>query len=319
VNNIPLRRFVLSACDGPFGSAIKSNDYVENGARVIRLGNIGINEWRDHDRAFLPVDYWRQLLGHHAKPGDIVMAALGDEGNPVGRTCVIPENLGPALVKADCYRIRFDRERVDPRFLSAFLSSSAGLARAAQVAEGATRPRLTLNKALSLPVPDLPLNEQRLIADFLQARVAIIDALIRKNRSMIGLVGERVWASFVERVTEVTSREMPLRRALRGIHDGPFGSAFSSSDYSDEGAYVVRLGNIGFGEFRHGLRAYIPLEMYHSFLRHQVQQGDLLIAGLGDERNHAGRACVAPDLGPAMVKGLYATKRGERPRSLAVR
>jgi len=28
-----------------------------------------------------------------------------------------------------------------------------------------------------------------------------------------------------------------------------------------------------------------------------------LIAGLGDARNHAGRACVAPDLGAAIVKG----------------
>ena len=48
---------------------------------------------------------------------------------------------------------------------------------------------------------------------------------------------------------------------------------------------------------------FIPLELYGHFLRHRVRAGDLLIAGLGDENNHAGRACVAPDLGSAIVKG----------------
>jgi type I restriction enzyme S subunit len=90
---------------------------------------------------------------------------------------------------------------------------------------------------------------------------------------------------------------------LVSVTDGPFGSAFSSSDYSDEGAAVVRLGNIGFAEYRGTDQAYIPLPLWRTFRQHHVSRGDLLIAALGDDRNHAGRACVAPDLGPALVKG----------------
>jgi type I restriction enzyme S subunit len=38
-------------------------------------------------------------------------------------------------------------------------------------------------------------------------------------------------------------------------------------------------------------------------LGHEVQEGDLLIAGLGDDNNLVGRACVAPkDIAPCLVK-----------------
>ena len=43
---VQLRRCAESVCDGPFGSALKSEHYTESGARVIRLGNIGEGEWK---------------------------------------------------------------------------------------------------------------------------------------------------------------------------------------------------------------------------------------------------------------------------------
>ena len=57
----------------------------------------------------------------------------------------------------------------------------------------------------------------------------------------------------------------------------------------------------------------VPDELYRRFPQTHVSPGDLLIASLGDARNHAGRACVAPvDLGPAMVKGkCYVAKADE--------
>jgi len=52
-------------------------------------------------------------------------------------------------------------------------------------------------------------------------------------------------------------------------------------------------------------KAYIDTDYYESELGggHDVLLGDVIIAGLGDDNNHVGRACVAPvDLGRAMVK-----------------
>lgn len=185
-----LRRFVSSACDGPFGSAIASSHYTESGARVIRLGNIGAAEWLDRDAAYLDLDYWRELRQHDAVSGDLVVAALGDERNAVGRAAVVPD-LGPALVKADCHRLRLRAGAADARFLAYYLSSERGRYEAGRMADGSTRKRLTLGKTLGLPAPDLPLDQQRAIADYLDAETARIDALIAKKRRLIELLDEK--------------------------------------------------------------------------------------------------------------------------------
>jgi type I restriction enzyme S subunit len=157
-----------------------------------------------------------------------------------------------------------------------------------------------------------PLPVQRAIAHYLDTEIARIDALIEKKRRMVELMEVRFWTAFTDSVLRSEAPLTQLRRAIAFITDGPFGSAFSSSDYSEDGAAVVRLGNIGFAEYRPEAQAFVPLALYHSFLRHRVRAGDLLIAGLGDSANHAGRACVAPDLGPAMVKGKCFCARMQR-------
>lgn len=97
---------------------------------------------------------------------------------------------------------------------------------------------------------------------------------------------------------------LQLGQAATERCDGPFGSGLTSEHYTDDGALVVRLQNIKAGSFHSGEPAYIGLDYFRQDLtRHAVQADDLLIAGLGDERNVVGRACVAPaGLGEALVK-----------------
>ncbi|MBC7077582.1 MAG: restriction endonuclease subunit S, partial [Synergistales bacterium] len=85
--HVPLRRFLRSITDGPFGSSLKSSHYSTDGARVIRLGNVGTAEFVDHDQAFIPIDYFETLRAHSVREGDIVVAGLGDASRPVGRAC----------------------------------------------------------------------------------------------------------------------------------------------------------------------------------------------------------------------------------------
>ena len=212
MNELPLRRLVLDACDGPFGSAIKSEHYAEEGARVIRLGNIGTGEWRDDSKAFLSLDYWRQLSSHHARAGELIMAGLGDVGHPVGRACVVPDYIGQALVKADCYRMRLNPNLADARFIAAFLSSRAGLGQTEALAEGSTRQRLTLSKAMSIRVPRISLTAQRSVADFLDVETARIDALIANKNKLI-------------RLLEEAGRTRQERLATKGIRAGPMRSS----------------------------------------------------------------------------------------------
>lgn len=186
---LPLRRVVLDACDGPFGSSLKSEHYSDSGARVIRLGNVGNAVWNDTDAAFVPLDYWTSLPRHHAFAGDLIVAGMGDESHQLGRACVLPD-VGQALVKADCYRLRINSASADARFLAYFLSSSAGAAEALSLAEGSTRSRLTLGKALSIPVPSVSVSTQRAIASYLDAKTARIEIALQSLDRMAALLRE---------------------------------------------------------------------------------------------------------------------------------
>lgn len=147
---VPMRRVLTSIADGPFGSSLTSQHYADSGTRVIRLGNIGVAAFRNDDRAFIPDDYAATLANHSASEGDLVMAGLGDDRWPLGRCAVVPD-IGPAIVKADCYRIRL-QPIVSHEFAAIALSSPHVRSRLAMLGRGATRARLNTEVAREAPL-----------------------------------------------------------------------------------------------------------------------------------------------------------------------
>ena len=324
-----LRRYVRSASDGPFGSALKSEHYVDAGARVIRLGNVGAAEWKDSDEAFVTLEYWTALRRHHAVAGDLIVAGLGDEGHPVGRACVLPD-VGPALVKADCFRLSLDRDEADARFLAWYLSSQIGLAASEMAAEGSTRQRLTLGKALSLRVPLLSSHLQRAIADYLDAETARIDALIARKRRMIELLEEQALSRAVRLVLGDVDEtrglaspsglyrhvpdgwgETPLRHLNCHVQTGPFGSQLHAEDYVEGAWPVVNPMNIVDGEIRAVDSMTVADQKKAELLRHVLQPGDIVFARRGEmgraglvTSTQAGWLCGTGSLRLRLARGL---------------
>lgn len=280
MNDLPLRRLVLDACDGPFGSAIKSEHYSEKGARVIRLGNIGTGEWRDDNKAFLSLDYWRQLSSHHACVGDLIMAGLGDAGHPVGRACVVPDYIDQALVKADCYRIRLNPNLADARFIAAFLSSRAGLGQTEALAEGSTRQRLTLSKAMSIRIPQVSIIVQRSVADFLDFETARIDALITKKRHMIELFMARM-GSLIDDTVEGQGSRVTLRRLVARITSGPRGW---SDRAASTGSLFLRITNVQRNDIELDMsdKLFVDAPNSAEARRVRVRKGDVLVSITAD-------------------------------------
>lgn len=166
-----LRRLALDRCDGPFGSGLKSSHYTEDGVRVVRLQNIGHAEFRNSDRAYISHRHCSSLGDHSVLARDLLMAGLGDRNHPAGRACVAPEDLGPAMVKADCFRFRLDETRVEPRFAALQLTATAATA-AAALSTGATRQRINLQSNSARPLALPPLNQQRAVVRHIDLQVA---------------------------------------------------------------------------------------------------------------------------------------------------
>ena len=84
-----------------------------------------------------------------------------------------------------------------------------------------------------------------------------------------------------------------------GITDGPFGSNLKSEHYTESGPRVIRLQNIGDGQFIDE-HAHIGQSHFKKLLKHEAKAGDVIIALLGEKLP---RACVVPpSVGPAIVK-----------------
>ncbi|MBI2526557.1 MAG: hypothetical protein HYV93_11270 [Candidatus Rokubacteria bacterium] len=161
--------------DGPFGSNLKTEHYASAGARVVRLQNIGRGAFLDADKAFIALEHFAGLRRYGVRPGDVVVAALGDGARPAGRACVIPDGLGPALVKADCFRLRFPADSVLAPYLAAYLNSPVALSRVADTMRGATRPRMTLTMLRTVEVPLAPVPQQREILRKLDEQMAAVE------------------------------------------------------------------------------------------------------------------------------------------------
>jgi type I restriction enzyme S subunit len=185
-----------SITDGPFGSNLKSEHYTESGPRVIRLQNIGDGNFVD-ERAHIRQDHFESLANHHVHPGDIVLAALGEV---LPRACIIPDDLGPALVKADCMRVKPDPALVFTRYLLAALISPQVQHRTASVVKGVGRPRINLGTVRGLPMPLPPLAEQRRIVQALEQGHTIytqtLRAAVASRRRVAGLRSAILQAAF---------------------------------------------------------------------------------------------------------------------------
>jgi type I restriction enzyme S subunit len=143
--------------DGPFGSKLKTEHYVDDGVRVIRLQNIQENYFDDTDRAYISTEYYQnELVRYTVNSGDVLVAGLGDESIRAGRACVAPSYLGEAINKADCYCLR-PKSNLNSNYLVAFFNSPYGLRQSESFAQGTTRFRLNLGniKRMKISLPDL--------------------------------------------------------------------------------------------------------------------------------------------------------------------
>ncbi len=154
-----------SLIDGPFGSNLKSEHYIEgSGVRVVRLQNIQEGEYNDNDKVFISDKYATTLFKHRIIAGDILIAALGEDSYPVGRACCYPANLSPAINKADCFRLRCKTVVALNFFTVGFLNTELARSQIRRYEQGVTRRRINLGNIRRVRIVLPNINEQRLIA-----------------------------------------------------------------------------------------------------------------------------------------------------------
>lgn len=172
--------------DGPFGSNLRSQDYVGAGVRVIRLENIGHLQFIGAKTSFVSQEKYDGLRRHTLEPDDILFSSFVDEQV---RVCLFPHREPTeAINKADCFCIRLRQDLCLPAFLNYRLACRSTYETLREVVHGATRPRITLQhlKRLEFELP--PLETQHQVVRRIEAAFAWIDRLAREATSARTLI-----------------------------------------------------------------------------------------------------------------------------------
>ncbi|MDG6249441.1 restriction endonuclease subunit S [Methanocalculus sp.] len=162
-----------SITDGPFGSNLKTEHYTDSGPRVIRLQNLGDGNFIDV-KSHISTDHFTKLKKHQVFPKDLVIGTLGD---PIPRACQIPDDFGPAIVKADCIRLNPHQEIANNKYVIFAINTESTRKRMVESIHGVGRARLNLSNIKSLPIPLPPLSEQDEIVHRADALFALADQI----------------------------------------------------------------------------------------------------------------------------------------------
>lgn len=154
--------------------------YSEEGDNFIRIGNVGRDQLIRNDmQKIVPPDN-AEARRTKVKAGDVLLSITAD----LGRTCVVPPNLGPTYVNQHLAILR--PQSINSQFLSAFLTSKGGQHQFESLDRGGVKSGLNFDdiRSLAIPVPPTKLQKQYVQ---LASKIEIFQDNLDKNlsRSML--------------------------------------------------------------------------------------------------------------------------------------
>lgn len=164
------------AADGVFvdGDWVESKDQDPAGSvRLTQLADVGVATFRDRSDRWMREDQARALGCTRLRPGDILIARMPD---PIGRACLVPDNIGAAVTAVDVAILRLTRPDVDARYVMWAINGPAFYQSVVALESGTTRKRISRRNLSQLQLPVPPLEEQRRIIDLLEDHLSRLDA-----------------------------------------------------------------------------------------------------------------------------------------------
>ncbi len=151
---------------GPFGTAIKLDDYAGSGVPLLRISNITDDGRIDEsDLVFISSDLASKFTRSSVEPGDLVISQRGTLGVPA----VVPASHPLWCISANLIAIK--RATLPADYLQAYLSYASGAVQLRRAQSGQVQAKITTGDVASVVVPKVA-NVNVLIAALDVARAA---------------------------------------------------------------------------------------------------------------------------------------------------
>ena len=162
----------VGTCCGPFGSALKKREYVEDGIPVWGIDNVKPNQFVQERSLFITPAKFAQLRRYSVEPGDILISRAGT----VGRMCVAAPTVQESIIGSNLIRLSLDPSAMLPVYFASlytFCGDRLPGLRASGDENAYSFLNTTRLKSLVVPLPPLDL----------QRRFAAVVESIREQRT----------------------------------------------------------------------------------------------------------------------------------------
>lgn len=210
---------------GPFGSNIKTENFVESGVPVIQGRNLNATRLDEENFVFVTDEKADELSASLVTSGDIAITHRGT----LGQVVMIPRasRYPRYVISQSQMKVTVDEARMSPEFVTYWLQSSLGqaelLAYASQTGVPAIAQPLASLRKVKVVCP--PLCEQRAIAGVLGA----LDDKIESNRRICGLVDGLVRSEFQRLAPTESSKSVAVGDIINRVHQAADPSRLSPS------------------------------------------------------------------------------------------
>lgn len=266
---------------GPFGSALKKDEYSESGIRVLGIDDV-LTRGNPRKPKFIPEAKYGELTQYRVRAGDILVTNMGT----VGRAFLVPAGFETAIISSHLIKVTPDVASVDAHYLEWALNAApAVVAQIVRDSRGAIMAGFNTSrlKALAIPLPSLA--EQQRIAGILDKA----ESLRTKRRTALARVHELKDAIYREQFEAASQRaEWPRCSLVELSSNLRYGTSEKSHD---SGAPTLRIPNVIGGVLNLVDIKRVPLRA-HELDRLRLQEGDLLFVRTNGNPDYVGRCAV---------------------------
>ena len=156
---------------GPFGSSLKVSDYKTEGVPLVFVRNIRSGVFGGEKTVYVTADKAVELSAHSVESGDILVTKMGD---PPGDVCRYPANRPPAVITADCIKLRVIKLGIDPSFIEYAMASRVVQDQILGITKGVAQLKVNLANFSSIALPVPPHAEQARIVVEVDRHLSII-------------------------------------------------------------------------------------------------------------------------------------------------
>ncbi|WP_432183514.1 restriction endonuclease subunit S [Streptomyces tendae] len=282
---------------GQYGLNVAADNYAATGTRLIRTSDIAPDGTLKDAECGVHVD---MAIGdrHQLIAGDILLSRSGT----LGRSFLVPEQAQGDTFAGFLIRFR-PKPEVEPRFLNYATQSSGfqGTVHSQAVASTIQNFNAERYANISLRIPST--DEQRRIADFLDAETVRIDQLIALRTRQVRLAEEKRASSLDSAFKRDTHSPTRLKRLLAGR---PRYGVLVPHFVDGDGVRFIRVNDLLDLPGRADSLRRIPHELSSQYARTITRPGDVLLSVVGT----MGRsAIVTADLEGANVARAVASLR----------